>query len=304
LALGFASTKNADGASWDVNVTGTYGFRNFWNVYPLGFPGTMDRLAWDASVGLSVSIVLPSDLRIDAQVSAAFANDSSPEVPFGVSLVAPLGTMASFGLHGGRRVTRPDLRELRRDIPWLVPRSDLEPLREWAAGAEFTLRPRKDVSVNAGLDWSFADASIGPALVADAATGLVDVVRPGVVALDPRLEAAFRFDNGVAIGAGWTWRAMQRVESVPPHRFEFSAGISDERFPFGGKAVLDWPWYYDRSPEPPRVDLEGFARLSDTVRFSLSADDVFSPLLKNGRTGIAGYLEPGIRVSLVAHISL
>lgn len=258
---------------------------------------------------LSVKAELPLSLTLDGSVGLHWDDYNDLVVPFSVALRGDWGDVLSLDLHGGQRVRDLSYAGVWHDLPFLTEGGALHPTIEWYGGASTQLHLSRSFALDGGVEYTTDTAAIIPQAI-DPGTGLFTFSQLPYVSLAPSAGLSWTPVEAFSLRLGWKGSFLGTSPFFPTTVLSLDAEVADPSTRYGGGLTGKWEIFPDGT-QLPVVGLSGFWRVGEGVMFTLTGEDLLSPLIPGGRTlwggieaGFPGYYQPGIGVTFATHISL
>ncbi len=259
---------------------------------------------------LSFRAELPLSLVFQASVGLHWDDFNSLIVPFSLELTGSYGDTVSFSVHGGQRVKELSYAEVWREQPFLVEEGALHSSVEQYGGASMQLHFNRTLALDGGVEYTADSGAVAPVALASDGTGLFAFSQTPLVELAPSAGLSWSPAESFTLRVGWKGSFLNSNPFFPSTTFTLNAELANASSRYGGGLTGRWD-IYPRGAQLPNIGLSGFVRVSEGVMFTLSGDDLLSPLIPGGRTlwgnivqGFPGYFQPGLGVTLATHISL
>ncbi len=263
-----------------------------------------------AGGSLSLRAELPLSLTLKASAGLHWDDFNGLIVPFSVDLSGDYGDTVSFSLHGGQRVKTLSYAGVWRELPFLSEEGALHGSIERYGGASTQLHFGRSLAFDGGLEYTDDTAAVVPTTLAGGGTGLFAFSQVPFIALSPSAGLSWSPTESFTLRVGWKGFFLNTSPFFPSSTFTLNAELANPSTRYGGGLTGRWD-LYPNGVQLPDMGLSGFVRVSEGVMFTLSGDDLLSPLIPGGRTlwsnivsGFPGYYDPGLRVTLATHISL
>ncbi|AFG38018.1 TonB-dependent receptor [Spirochaeta africana] len=296
--------------------------------------GGMDSIDILHDGAITVSFDAQPSSRVDlyGNAGALWLVGDRFEYPFTLGVNYRSSDWVEFQGSFGRRAQRTLLHDLWRDIPLLrlpAGRSP-DPAMEWFAGgrmqADFV---EQNLRLQGGVDYiiEFQDRVLPGAY-------LFDVVPDGDdpdafpqigfswdtydgVELQTHLQLQYQLSGFARLQAGYRGAlplfSTRGNPVVPQHLGQLGITLGSENGMYGGGADLEAPVYSVASL--PYLDLHSYVQVTDGIVLRAAIRDLLAPLIDgdryqfdvssdNGTPGFSPFIEPGIRFTLSAEITL
>lgn len=286
--------------AYSFGFLGTYGFRTLADQAG----SSVHRGALGGSFDLEFSI----PLYLEGGIGVYWNSVSDLHIPFDLGLTARYRDVLSVFVKGGYAVEEQSFTSLWGTIPLIDVTTGAQPLRD---AAEFF--------VEGGFGWllmngmslegrlGFKDQTNAVSVRFDRfdpETGLFAWESGSFLRLAASLAFSWEWRDTLSFGLRYSGEFLEHPAQVPDHSFSLNADLVSASGRFGGSLGTALELY--SASAVPELDLGGFFRLSDGVRFSLEAKDLFSVFLEHGRKyyGDSEYTSPGFHLTLKTQISL
>jgi len=263
-----------------------------------------------AGGALSLRAELPLSLTLKASVGLHWDEFNNLIVPFALDLTGDYGDSLSFSLHGGQRVKELSYAEVWRAMPFLAEEGALHSSVQQYGGASTQLHFGRTLGLDGGVEYTADSGAVVPVTLASDGTGLFAFSQEPLVELSPSVALSWSPAESFTLRLGWKGSLLESNPFLPSTTFTLSAELANASSRYGGGLTGKWD-VYPSGIQIPNLGLSGFFRVTDGVMFTLSGDDLLSPLIPGGRTlwgnivpGFPGYYQPGLGVTLATHISL
>lgn len=242
-------------------------------------------------------------LHLDGGAGWFWSEETAHLFPFDLTLTAALGDFLSFRIGGGYRIIEYQLRDVFRAYPLSDVPAALEDNHGWYGDVRTNWIPTQGWIVDAGVLY-FNNSSMPTfGRTIDAATGLFPFTQ--VEAQQLSVDAGIRWiiSELFSARAGLETEIGDRPEFSPESRLTIDMDLVQPQGKYGAGASLDLITGVNDSNQLPVLDLNGFFRLNQYVRFMIEADDVLSVFLEDSRYSWEPYVDPGFLLKAKVHIN-
>mgnify|MGYP001329639468 CR=1 FL=1 len=286
--------------SYSFGFLGTYGFRTL--------ADHADSSAHRGALGGSFDLEFSIPLYLEGGIGVYWNSVSDLYVPFDLGITARYHDVLSVFVKGGYAVEEQSFTWLWETVPLVDVRTGTQPLRD-AAGfyveGGFGWLLMNGMSLEGRL--GFMDQSNAVSVRFDRfdpQTGLYAWESGSFLRLAASLAFSWEWRDTFSFGLRYAGEFLEHPAQVPDHSFSLNADLISPSGRFGGSIGTALDLY--SASAIPELDLGGFFRLSDGLRFSLEAKDLLSVFLEHGRKyyGDGEYTAPGFHLTLKTQISL
>ena len=254
--------------------------------------------------------------RLEGTLGWFWSEKSGHLVPFDLTLSALISDFLSISIGGGYRILEYDLVDIFKkyslgDISSTLEDSTLEDNHEWFFDLRFNWIPFQGWIIDAGL--SYMDNSSMPNFLktVNPSTGLFPFYQVPAHRLSVDIGGSWIISESFSARAGLESEGGERPAHCPKHRVTLDMNMIEKQGKYGGGASLDYATgkYFLQATI---LDLSGFYRLSEFVRFVVEASDLLYPLLDEPRYYrdpdgplyyLVPYVDPGFTLSMKVHIN-
>jgi len=242
-------------------------------------------------------------LYLDGGVGWFWSEETSHLVPFDLTLTAALGDFLSLRIGGGYRIVEYQLRDVFRQYPLSDVPASLEDNHGWYGDVRANWIPTQGWIVDAGALY-FNNSSMPTfGRTVDATTGLFPFTQVDAKQLSVDAGVRWIISELLSARAGIETEIFDRPEFSPESRLTIDMDLVQPQGKYGAGASLDFTSGVNDTSQLPVLDLDGFFRLNQYVRFVIEADDVLAVLLEDSRYSWEPYIDPGFLLKAKVHIN-
>ena len=242
-------------------------------------------------------------LHLDGGAGWFWSEETADLFPFDLTLTAALGDFLSFRIGGGYRIIEYQLGDVFREYRLSDVPAALEDSHGWYGDARANWIPSQGWIVDAGALYFHHSSMPTFGTTIDATTGLFPFTQ--VEAQQLSVDAGIRWiiSELFSARAGMEIEVGERPEFSPESRLTIDMDLMQPQGKYGAGASLDLITGVNDSNQLPVLDLNGFFRLNQYVRFMIETDDVLSVFLEDSRYSWEPYIDPGFLLKAKVHIN-
>lgn len=283
-----------------VGLASDYGFRTLIT----STDETLDFGLHRVNAQLLFGVELPLGLRVDGRGGWSYSTDMDHGYAFTVGITGTPHTLLSFGVVGGYRIIPLDLYDIFTEYDLVDIPTSLIDNRGWYGSLEGTITILRNMSARVGFGLAWNSAQPYPDSYDDA-RGFFPLLLENVVSLEPELGFSWSIADIIDLGVSWQGRFYDDTSLYPWNRIQVLASGTDPADRFGGGLEALLVLGPNRDTFVPEIDLDGFYRLSKSIKVIAEASDLLSPLLADAiRYTWSPYQDVGIRATLKIQIGL
>jgi len=250
-----------------------------------------------------LGIDLADDYRFDATLGWFWSEPTGHLVPFDMTVTAFLGDFFSFRIGGGYQVIEYNLKDIFTELPLAGLPATLEDNHGWFVDSGINWIPFQGWIFDAGIFFMDGNSTPTIARTIDGTTGLFPFYQEDLQTL--RLEGGARWNvsESFTARAGLEYEVLEKSNFQPDLRVFLDANIVQKQGKFGGGMALNFLSGVNDTDQAPILNLNGFYKLNDHVRFVTEIDDILYPLLNGSRYYWYPYVDPGLTLKGKVHIN-
>ena len=241
--------------------------------------------------------------RFDSSFGWFWSEPTGHLFPFEAMFNAFLTDFFSFRLGGGYRIVEYNLKDVFSDLPLADVPTVLEDNHGWIFITGFHWIPLQGWILNTSLH--FMDnrhlPNVGETL--DPITGLFPFSQDEMQTLTLEAGARWNVTESFSTRAGFQTELLSKPNFHPGLRVYMDANLVQRQGKYGGGASLNFLSGVNNSDQFPILNMNGFIRFNDYVRFTTEIDDVLYPLLERPRYYWDPYVDPGFTLKAKVHIN-
>ena len=225
-------------------------------------------------------------------------------VPFNLALTVTPTEFFSFTAGGGYRIEEFNLKDIFNDYPLAGVPASLYDNHGWFAELRSGWIPFQGWMFDAGLLYTDNKKMPSPGdLPGTTTTGLFPLTQIKAQRLSMDTGVRWNISESFSARFGLESEFLKKPEFYPGNRATLEVNGIEKKGRYGGGFSSEFLTGVNDSVQLPVLDLNGFFRATDFLRFVLEIDDLLYPLLDGRRYYWEPYIEPGLKVILKAHIN-
>jgi len=179
----------------------------------------------------------------------------------------------------------------------------LEDNHGWFVDSGFNWIPFQGWIFDAGFFFMDSNSTPTIARTIDGTTGLFPFYQEDLQTLKVEGGARWNVSESFTARAGLEYEVLEKSNFQPDLRVFLDANIVQKQGKFGGGMALNFLSGVNDTDQAPILNLNGFYKLNDYVRFVMEIDDILYPLLDGSRYYWYPYVDPGLTVKGKVHIN-
>jgi len=241
--------------------------------------------------------------RLDGTLGWFWSKKSGHLVPFDLTLSALISDFLSLSIGGGYRIPEYNLADIFMEYPLGNIPSTLEDNHGWFFDVRTNWIPFQGWIIDAGLFYMNNSSMPNFLKTVNENTGLFPFYQVPAHRLSVDIGARWIISDSFSARAGLESEVLEKPEFYPEHRITLDMNMIEKQGKYGGGATLDFSTGVNDFIQAPLLDLSGFYRLGEFVRFVVEASDLLYPLLDGPRYYWYPYVDPGFTLSMKVHIN-
>jgi len=241
--------------------------------------------------------------RLDGSLGWFWSEPTGTLVPFDLMLNAFLTDFFSLRLGGGYRVEQYNLKDVFTDLPLADLPGSLTDNHGWFFESGLHWIPLQGWILNSSLVFMNNQNLPNLGVTPDPTTGLFPFSQEKIETLRLDLGARWNISESFTTRAGVQTELLSRAQFQPGLNFYADANLTQKQGKYGAGASLDFLSGVNDSDQVPLLNLNGFFRLNDYVRFVTEIDDILYPLLDEPRYYWYPYVDPGFTLKAKVYIN-
>ncbi len=254
-------------------------------------------------VGGDFGITFGEKYRLDGGIGWFYSDPTYHLLPFHLAFTLTPSELFTLQLKGGYRIEEYNLADIYERYRYSAVGPVLSDNHGWFfdIGSRFTLSDKWMLS----SDVSFMDRSgmLTAEGTPDPVTGLFTTRQVEALGLDVDLGARWIITSGISARFGIESEILDIPAFFPRHRFSVDLEGTERTGRYGGGLLSSLFIGEHEWVQAPVIDLYGFYRPIDFVRFSVELSDVLLPIAGTPRYGWYPYIEKGFGITLKVQIN-
>jgi hypothetical protein len=248
-------------------------------------------------------ITLGEKYRLDGGIGWFYSDPTYHLLPFHLAFTLTPSELFTLQLKGGYRIDEYNLADIYEQYRYSAVGQSLIDSHGWFfdVGSRFALSDRWMLSA----DVSFMSQSgmLTAWGTPDPVTGLFQTRQVEALRLGVDLSARWTITSSISARFAIESEILDNPEFFPRHRFSADIEHSERSGRYGGGLLSSLFIGEHEWVQSPVIDLYGFYRPIEYVRFSLELNDLLLPIAGTPRYGWYPYIERGFGVTLKAQIN-
>lgn len=276
-----------------ISLSGGYEFR-----YISGAASPLHGAAGTAGI----DVTLRENWAFGGNVGVDWHTEKTIQVPFALYLRKGINEAFEITLRGGYKTELLRFGDLWIDSPFYQLSNVYPEISAWFAYLDTEWEVRPLLTLGGRVDFSLFDRAVYPSEAPDENTGMLEITGGSAYLLET--EARFRWETlqWLSLWIYWDGAFLDVPDLVPSHTLGVRTELSSLNDMWRGALGIDVPVY--SSPTVPILDVSLTFAPSIGIEFTLSGEDLLSPLINGTRKEWGFYETPGLNVMFAANISL
>ncbi len=241
--------------------------------------------------------------RLNGCLGWQWIEDPGHLVPFDLALTVTPTEFLSFTAGGGYRIEEFNLKDIFNDYPLAGVPASLYDNHGWFTELRSSWSPFQGWLIDAGLLYMANKKMPDPGDAPDGDTGLFPFNQVEAQRLSADAGVRWNISESFSARFGLESEFLKKPNFYPGNRATLDLNGIEKKGRYGGGFSSEFLTGVNDSDQLPFLDLNGFYRATDFLRFVLEIDDLLYPLLDGRRDYWEPYIEPGLKVILKAHIN-
>jgi hypothetical protein len=290
------------------SLVGEFSFRTFSFGIEPGFsyrsvPDSSDLTFSRGYVRSFLGIDISERYRLDGSLGWFWSEPTGHLVPFDLRLNAFLTDFFCLRLGAGYKVEQYNLKDVFTDFPLADLPDSLVDNHGWFFESGLNWIPLQGLILNSSVvfmdNQNLPDVGKTP----DGTTGLFPFFQKKMNTLRLDLGARWNLSESFTTRTGVQTEILSRSQFQPKLKIYADANLMQKRGKYGAGASLNFLSGVNDSDQAPVVNMNGFFKLNDYIRFVTEIDDILYPLLDEPRYYWYPYVDPGFTLKAKVYIN-
>ncbi|MEW5817633.1 MAG: hypothetical protein AB1798_19845, partial [Spirochaetota bacterium] len=235
---------------------------------------------------------LPLALTLEGKAGIDWLSSVNPTLfPFNLSLSGIIRDLFTFRISGGYKVENRSYFNIWKVYPFLSMSLPAVRTNGWFTGLSFKGFILKTLTLDFAGDFDYFDDRLTTGGGIDPVSGLYPMGVTKSSSLGFSAGVSWAPVRIVKFSFFWKGKFLDILMFEPKQSFQITFAITNGKENLG--TGLSGLWRITDTPQIPELNLNGFLRVSEGVKFSLDVFDFLSPLTKEGRRTWGVYEDPG-----------